>query len=324
MAGRVDAPPQVAPTPPPMAPPAPPAAPPPAPMAAPPPPPGPRPAGAPLEPPAPPERPQINVAATYREIGTIRILAMIFMFIAASLSILHAFISVGGITALSGAGIGLTAGGIVCGFIAIINQKNRRLNNYTTIGSVALLIAGVTARPAMLAMGKLNLGSADFILALLFAIFFLLFMEYTHGVRRFWEIGEMAIEKNLRDFDFGHVLRQYILMGFVWLIVIVVITVVVVLIQLGLVSFLPAQLGKSAEMNSVYGLAVAEGLVFVILAVVLAIVMGIGRGDFTPRKAAVKAAPAGPALPGAQVYVPGQSAQQTGLSATAPPPRAQG
>lgn len=289
-----------------------------------PPPSAPRPAApASFEPPAPPARPAINVAARYREIGTIRILAMIFMFIAASLSILHSFIGVGGINALSGAGIGLTAGGVVCGFLAIINQKNRKLNNYTTIGSVALIIAGATTRPAMLTMGKLSLGSADFILALLFAIFFLLFMEYTHGVRRFWEIGEMAIEKNLKEFDFGHVLRQYIVMGFVWLIVIVVLTLAVVGIQLALVSFLPAQLGQSAEMNSVYGLAVAEGLLFVILAVILSMVLGFGRGDFASRKAPVKAAPTGPPMPGAQVYVPGVSAQQTGLSATAPPPRAQ-
>ncbi len=318
MAGRVDAPPEVAPAPPPAASPAPPASPP---AAAP--PPAAKPAQAMPEPPAPPARPAINVAARYREIGTIRILAMIFLFITASLSILHSVLSVGGITALSAAGIGLTVGGIACGFIAIINQKNRILNNWTTIGSVALLIAGVTTRPAMLTLGKLNLASPDFILALLFAVFFLLFMEYTHGVRRFWEIGEMAIEKNLKEFDFGHVLRQYIVMGFVWLIVIVVITMVVVAIQLGLVAFLPAQLGQSAEMNSVYGLAVAEGLVFIILAVALTVVMGLGRGDFASQKAAVKAAPSGPAIPGAQVVVPGQSTQQTGLSATAPPPRAQ-
>jgi len=313
-AGRVEAPPATTPVKPPERPPAPATAPPTAAKGA-------APSG--FEPPAPPERPAINVAARYREIGTIRILAMIFMFIAASLSILHSFISVGGITALSGAGIGLTVGGIVCGFMAIINQKNRRLNNMTTIGSVALLIAGVTTRPAMLTIGKLSLGSADFILALLFAIFFLLFMEYTHGVRRFWEIGEMAIEKNLKEFDFGHVLRQYIVMGFVWLVVIIIISIAVVGIQLAMVSFLPAQLGQSTELNSVYGLAVAEGLLFTILAVVLAVVMGLGRGDFAPRKAPVRAAPAGPAMPGAQTYVPGQSAQQTGLSATAPPPRAQ-
>lgn len=275
-----------------------------------------------FEPPAPPERPVINVAARYREIGTIRILAMIFMFIAASLSILHSFINVGGVTALSGAGIGLTIGGIVLGFIAIINQKNRKLNNLTTIGSVALFIAGVTTRPAMLSIGKLSLTSPDFILALLFAIFFLLFMEYTHGVRRFWEIGEMAIEKNLKEFDFGHVLRQYIVMGFVWLVVIIIISMTVVAIQLAMVTFLPAQLGQSTEMNSVYGLAVAEGLLFTILAVVLAIVLGFGRGDFATRKAPVKAAPASP-MTGPQSYAPGQAPQQTGLSATAPPPRAQ-
>ena len=61
-----------------------------------------------------------------------------------------------------------------------------------------------------------------------------------------------------------------------------------------------------------------------ILAVILIIVMGLTRGEFTSRKAEVRAAPTVPAMPGAQVYMPGQSPQQTGLSSTAPPPRAQG
>ena len=269
----------------------------------------------------PPERPAINVAARYREIGTIRILAMIFMFIAASLSILDSFISVGGIAPLSVAGIVLTVFAIVCGFLAIINQKNRRLNNITSILAISLMIAGVTTRPAVLVLGKMDLGSADFILALMFAIFFVLFLEYMHGVRRFWEIGEMAIEKNLKEFDFAHVLRQYIVMGFMWLIVIIVISMVVVGIQLALVSFLPAQAGQSAEMNSVYGLAIAEGVFFVILAIILSLVLG--RGELARSlKAAPRAAPTAPTVTSAQIYVPGQSQQQTGLSATAPPPRA--
>jgi len=328
MAGRVDAPPQAPPAPPPAAPPMAPPAPPAMPVRAPPagavPAPAAPAAPAGFEPPAPPPRPQINVAERYGEIATIRILAMIFMFIAASLSILHSILSVGGVQALSIVGIVLTVLGIVCGFLAIINQKNRKMNNLTTIGAVAFLIAGAAARPPLLALGTLSLGSADFILALMFAIFFLLFLEYTHGVRRFWEIGEMAIEKNLREFDFGHVLRQYIVMGFVWLGVIIGITMAVVAIQYGFVSLLPDQLGRSAEMNSVYGLAIAEGLMFAIVAVVVIILMKVLRGDFTSMKAPVRAAaPTGPAMPGAQVYVPGRSPQQTGLSSTAPPPRAQ-
>jgi hypothetical protein len=271
---------------------------------------------------APPVKPAIDVASRYREIGTIRILAMIFMFIAASLSILDSFISVGGIAALSIAGIVLTAGAIVCGILAIINQRNRRLNNITSILAIALMIAGVTTRPAVLALGKMNLGSADFILSILFAVFFLLFLEYMHGVRRFWEIGEMAIEKNLKEFDFGHVLRQYILMGFMWLVVIIIMSMAVVGIQLALVSYLPAQAGQSAEMNSVYGLAIAEGIFFVILAVIVSLVMG--RGELAQSlKAAPRAAPAAPTVTSAQIYTPGRSPQQTGLSSTAPPPRAQ-
>lgn len=313
MAGRIEAPPAGAP--PPMATGMPPGMPPP--MA-----PAPR-AQMPGEAP-PPVRPAINVSARYREIGTIRLFALIFMVIAASTSILDILVSSSGITALSGAGIGLTVGAILCGFIAIINQRNRRLNNITTLLAVGLMIGGVAARPAILTLGAFSVSNNGFWLAFVFALFFLLFVEYTHAVRRFWEIGEMAIEKNLRDFDFGHVLRQYMVMGFVWLIVAIIITFGIVGFQVIMQIYMPAQLGQSAEMMSVYGLAVAEGIVFVILALILSFVLG--RKDYAQsfRAATSMRAPPKPEGPvTAQVVQIGVTPRSTGLSATAPPPRAQ-
>jgi hypothetical protein len=224
---------------------------------------------------------------------------------------------------LSFVGIGLTIGAVVFGFIAIINQKNRRLNDISTIAAISFMIAGVAARPAILSLGRLSLDSTDFILALLFAIFFLFFLEYTHGVRRFWEIGHMAIEKDLRDFDFGHVLRQYIVMGFVWFVVAILITVGIVGVQMAMQAFLPAQLGQSAEMMSVYGLAVAEGVVFVILGLILSFILG--RKDYAQSLRAGAAAMRAPSKSDATAAQPMQVAAPapTGLSATAPPPRAQ-
>ncbi len=265
----------------------------------------------------------MNVAEKYREIGTIRILAFIFMFIAAAMSILTSFVASGEFSAASGAGAGLTVVAIVFGFIAIINQRNRRLNNIATILAVSLMVAGAAARPVMLSIGETAISEAEVIMSLLFAIFFLLFVEYTHGVRRFWEIGEMAIEKNLKDFDFGHVLRQYMVRGMLWLGVIAGITVAVIGLQMGLQASLPPQIGKSAEMNSVYGLAIAEGILFVGAAVVLSLFLG--RREYAQSLRAV-AAPRAPPKPegaaSAQILAPGQPAP-TGLSATAPPPRAQ-
>ncbi|MGQ9583041.1 MAG: hypothetical protein ACUVV6_05955 [Thermoplasmatota archaeon] len=298
------------------------------------PPPAPRPATPPPPPRAPearaapapeaprPQRPAVNVAAQYREIGTIRILAFIFMFIAAAMSILTSFVASEGFSAASGAGAGLTVVAIAFGFIAIVNQRNRRLNNIATILAVSFMVAGAAARPVMLSLGETAISETEVIMSLLFAIFFLLFLEYTHGVRRFWEIGEMAIEKNLRDFDFGHVLRQYMLRGMIWLGVIVGITIAVIGLQMGLQTALPPQLGKSAEMNSVYGLATAEGILFVGAAVVLSLILGRREYAESFRAVAAPRAPPKPEGPSAaQVFTPGQPAP-TGLSATAPPPRA--
>lgn len=302
MAGRVDAP---------------------APMA-PPPQPAPR-AAMPGEAPPPPA-PTINVAVKYREIGTIRLMAMIFMIITAALSILSTPIIIAASTdsegfLLSVVGILLTIVAVVFGFIAIINQKNRRLNDLSMVLSLSLMIAGVAARPAVLSLGKIDFGGTDFILSFLFAVFFLFYLEYMHGVRRFWEIGQMAIEKNLRDFDFGHVLRQYMVMGFVWFIVAIVVMFVIVVAQLLMQLNLPPQLGKSAEMNSVYGLAVAEGMVFVIIGLVLTFILG--RKDYAQslRAGTTRTAPGKEAAPADTGPVVAKA--PTGLSATAPPPRAQ-
>jgi hypothetical protein len=307
MAGPAGAPPQTAAFPPPGAPPVP----------------APR-ATFPGEAP-PPAKPTINVTAKYREIGTIRLMAMIFMLITAALSILSAPIIMSantdseGVT-LSLVGIGLTILAVIFGFIAIINQKNRRLNDISLILSLSLMIAGVAARPAILTLGHTALDSTDFDLAFLFAVFFLFYLEYTHGVRRFWEIGNMAIEKNLKDFDFGHVLRQYIFMGFVWFVVAIVLSLAIVGVQLALQNYLPAQIGQSAEMMSVYGLAVAEGIVFVILGLVLSFFLG--RKDYAQsfRASAIRA-PKAEAPP--TEAMPVVARQSAGLSATAPPPRAQ-
>ena len=271
----------------------------------------------------PPPKPTINVAARYREIGTIRLFAMVFMFIAAAISRLSAVLADPDLQLVTMAGMGLTAVAVVFGLIAIINQRNRRLNNISTITAASLMIAGMAAQPAVLTLGKVSMGDTEFILAILFAVFYLLFLEYTHAVRRFWEIGEMAIEKNLKDFDFGHVLRQYIVMGFMWLVVAIIITIGVVGFQMAMQLYLPPQLGQSAEMRSVYGLAIAEGVIFVLLGLVLSFVLGRKEYAQSFRAVGTRAPPrpAGPTT--AQVVQLGQTATPSGLSATAPPPRAQ-
>ena len=54
---------------------------------------------------------------------------------------------------LSGAGIGLTIGAIICGFLAIINQKNRRLNNRIAARGVRAAVEVLLAVAAHVAAG---------------------------------------------------------------------------------------------------------------------------------------------------------------------------
>jgi hypothetical protein len=117
----------------------------------------------------------------------------------------------------------------------------------------------------------------DLILAIVFGVFYILYIEYLHAVLRFSGIGKMAIERNLKDFDFGHVIRHYMGYGGGILGVIIGLSLIVVFIRQGLLKFMvegSPQFAHSVEMNSVYGLAISSAIFFTILGIVLSFIFG--------------------------------------------------
>jgi hypothetical protein len=153
--------------------------------------------------------------------------------------------------------------------------------------SPLFILIGAAVKPSIMAIGTVDM--LDLILAIVFGVFFILFVEYLHAVWRFTAIGRMALERNLKDFDFGHVIRHYMSFGGGVLGIIVVLSLVIVFLRNGFLAAMAStpQLTHSIEMNSVYGLAISSAIIFTILGIVLS--FWFGSRDYAASIRAVSA-----------------------------------
>jgi len=245
-------------------------------------------------------RAEIDPSTKYGEIGTIKVLAAMFMFICFALNIVFMIydpstsqmsgdkiLTVGGIGALI-----CTVLGVVFGIMAIFVKLNQKVGPYPMrvllmLMSPLFILIGAAVKPTIMAVGPVDM--LDLALAIIFGVFFILFIEYLHAVWRFTSIGKMALERNLKDFDFGRVIRQYMSFGGGVLGVIVVLSVCVVFLRNGFLAAMAStpQLTHSVEMNSVYGLAISSAIIFTILGIVLS--FWFGSRDYAASIRAVSA-----------------------------------
>lgn len=253
------------------------------------------------KPAAGPPRPTIDPATKYRELGTIKILAAMYMFICMALNIVFIIYNpatsemlpenlgtIGGLAAMV-----VTIVSVVFGIMAIFMALPMKIGPYTLrvimmLLSPLFMVVGAAIKPTIMTVGPVDV--IDLALAIVFGVFFILFIEYLHAVWRFTQIGQMAIERNLKDFDFGHVIRHYMGFGGAILGVIVVISLVVVFMRegfLGMMAENAPQFASSVEMNSVYGLAISSAIFFAIIGIVLSFWFG-GR-DYAASMKAVRA-----------------------------------
>jgi hypothetical protein len=232
-------------------------------------------------------RGDIDPSTKYRELGTIKVLAAMFMFICMALNIVFMIWdpstqqidatqmgTIGGIAALA-----CTAVGIGLGIMAIFMNLKQKFGPYPVriflmMMSPLFILIGAGVKRTIMSVGAINY--VDLALAIVFGVFFILFIEYLHAVWRFTSIGKMAIERNLKDFDFGHVIRHYMGFGGGVLGIIVVLSVVVVFLRNGILAMMSGtpQLTSSVEMNSVYGLAISSAIIFTILGITLSFWFG--------------------------------------------------
>ncbi|MEW5759507.1 MAG: hypothetical protein AB1779_01920 [Candidatus Thermoplasmatota archaeon] len=217
----------------------------------------------------PPYQPiqKIDVSVRYPEITVGKIIGMLLMIVVVVLNIIFNLDSQHIIF------VGIFSGiGLVFGIIAIFKIGGEKLQPYFICLSPIFIVMGAAFKAPGMYIGTItffNLGTS-----LIFAILFLMYIEYLHGIRRFTEIGEMAIERDLRDFDFKRVFYRYIGFGFVIFGIIAVILFIICIIHTTFVTTLPGQIGRSIELNSVFGLAIISIIVFGLLGTILTVIFG--------------------------------------------------
>ncbi|MEM2900777.1 MAG: hypothetical protein QXT63_08295, partial [Thermoplasmata archaeon] len=159
--------------------------------------------------------------------------------------------------------------GLVLGIMSLLNILGKNFSNIFTLASAIMLLAGA---------GSINIGvilnpasRGEFWLSVVFAFTFFMYLEYIHGLNRYLEIGEMAIMRNLKDFDLNAVISRYISFGFVIALITMGLTALIMVSYVFFAAVTPAQFAESMELNSVYGVAMAEAVIFTFLGIALAI-----------------------------------------------------
>lgn len=245
-------------------------------------------------------RAEIDPSTKYGEIGTVKVLAAMFMFICMALNIVFMIYDpvtqqMGGEKLATIGGVGAlicTVIGVVFGIMAIFVKLNMKVGPYPLrvllmLMSPLFILIGAAVKPTIMAVGPVDI--LDLALAIIFGVFFILFIEYLHAVWRFTAIGRMALERNLKDFDFGNVIRHYMSFGGGVIGIIVLISVAIVFLRNGFLAAMAStpQLTHSVEMNSVYGLAISSAIIFTILGIFLS--FWFGSRDYAASIRAVSA-----------------------------------
>jgi len=255
-------------------------------------PPGPPPQAPPGEPPAPgapaePQQPQVrrpaaDPALKFKELGSIKVLAVVFLGLTIAFSVMgNAMGDLGFAAVLTPeglVGISLMVVGLVMAILVLFTKINAdlRIMDLRTLFmflSVIFVLSGTAIRRVAMNVGDIDYGELS--MAIAFSFVFVLYMEYMDATNRFSKIGRMVIERNLTNFDFSYVLKNYMSRSLVYMVLVTVLAVIVVFMRNGLLMALQGsspQLANSVELSSVYGLAISSAIVFTFTAIVLSFI----------------------------------------------------
>lgn len=201
-----------------------------------------------------------------RQIKNIQILAMVFLILSVVLDIVLNNNVMGYVGAIAGAAIG------VVGIFSKNTGKLGLLKAYLfIISGSALLIATIsTQQGEIMRYGEIPIfvNPTLFVETILFGIFFICYVETAYASLKFSKLIEGA--EVIKGFDVLPVLRRFSSSLLTSLAISAVICIAVLNSVFVIVMFLPEQLAKSIEMNSIFGMMVSMGIIFFVVAFVLA------------------------------------------------------
>ena len=162
----------------------------------------------------------------------------------------------------------LAAAGIAVGVTGLISPGLRRPS--IVLAPILMVAAAAAGSPGV----SLNtIPPLELALAFVFGISLLLAIEHLHAVMRFVELGTYVTRQGLTTFRLSSVVDHFQIYGIGLVALIALVTAIVIVgVPWVFAQGSDASLGRSVELNSVFGMALAAAVVFSLSAIILVFV----------------------------------------------------
>ncbi len=217
---------------------------------------------------------QVDVEAAFPEIRRLKALGAVLFIVAGISAALPIMLMAGseetfGTRAL--VALGLAVAGIAVGIVGLLSPGLRRPSIWL---APALLVAAAAAGTPGLSLD--HIPPLELVLAFAFAISLILAVEHLHAVMRFVELGAYITRQRLTSFRLSSVVDHFQIYGFGLIALIAVVTVIVVVgIPWVFSQGSDATLGRSVELASVFGVALAAAVVFTLSSIILVFIRSV-------------------------------------------------
>ncbi|NOQ54976.1 MAG: hypothetical protein GQ558_10290 [Thermoplasmata archaeon] len=227
----------------------------------------------PSPPPSPmmdePDTIQVDVEAAFPEIRRLKLVGAL-LFVMAGLSAILPIILLTDtdLDARTLVAVALAASGIAVGIAGLVSPGLRRP---AIMAAPIIIVAAAAAGSPGVSLDSIP--PLELALAFIFGLSLLLAIEHLHAVMRFVELGAYVTRQRLTAFRISNVVDHFQIYGVALVTLITLVTAIVVVgVPWVFAQGSDASLGRSVELNSVFGMALAAAVVFSLSAIILVFV----------------------------------------------------
>ncbi len=216
-----------------------------------------------------PDTIQVDVEAVFPEIRRLKLVGAL-LFVMAGLSAILPIILLTDTpfdtrTLVS---VALAAAGIAVGVTGLVSPGLRRPS---ILAAPILMVAAAAAGSPGVSLDTIP--PLELALAFVFGLSLLLAIEHLHAVMRFVELGAYVTRQRLTSFRISSVVDHFQIYGIGLVALIALVTAIVIVgVPWVFAQGSDASLGRSVELNSVFGMALAAAVVFSLSAIILVFV----------------------------------------------------
>ena len=212
------------------------------------------------------DRVAIDVEEAFPEITRLKVAGVALFVMAGTFAVLPTILVGSGFGSVAAVvSLALAVAGSATGIASLVSPALRRV---ASVAGPGLLLAAVAVDPVGTSLDAIPL--LEMLLAFGFAITWLLAIEHVHAVARFVELGSYINRQRLSTFQLSSVVNHFTVysLGMAGLIVLVA-SVVVLGVPWAFAQGSDPIFGSSAELSSVFGIAIAAAVVFTIAGIIL-------------------------------------------------------